>query len=39
MKVTLDDLAAYKQKVLSQKLLAMVIIVNVMVLISIFLCV
>jgi hypothetical protein len=36
--LTIDDLAAYKQKILMKKILITVIVVNVIVLISIVLC-
>ena len=36
--LTIDDLALHKHKLLMEKILIMVIIVNVIVLISIFLC-
>lgn len=36
--LTIDDLAAYKQKILMKKILIMVFVVNVIVLISIVLC-
>lgn len=36
--LTIDDLAAFKQKILLKKILIMVIVVNVIVLISIVLC-
>jgi len=36
--ITIDDLAAHKQKHLMQKLLIMVIVVNLLVLVNIILC-
>jgi hypothetical protein len=36
--LTIDDLAAHKQKILMKKILLMVIVVNLIVLISIILC-
>ncbi len=36
--LTIEDLAAYKQKILTKKILIMVIVVNLIVLISIILC-
>jgi hypothetical protein len=36
--LTIDDLSAYKQKILAKKILITVIVINVIVLISIVLC-